>query len=66
MVEDAFQEPEKRVMVSRTFHIEKKQINPMKSSASALGISQSELVRRSINLFISGYRDSRRKNSKKR
>lgn len=48
----AFEGFQKREMKSRTFHLGADQIEPLKNTSRKMGISQSKVVRRSINLFI--------------
>jgi hypothetical protein len=65
MAFDAFQGLQKKEMTSRTFHLGKEQIGPLKFTANVMGISQSEVVRRSINLFIEELRRRQQKIEKK-
>ncbi len=53
---DVFRISRKKEMVARTFHLENEQLEPLQQVAGQMGISQSEMVRRSINLFIERYR----------
>jgi hypothetical protein len=49
---DAFEGTEKKQRISRTFHLEMGQIDPLMQASKVLGISQSEVVRRSIDYFL--------------
>jgi hypothetical protein len=64
MAYDAFKGAPKVEMKSRTFHLEKGQLEPLRSAAKAMGISQSEVVRRAINLFIDGLRRRQQRTAK--
>ena len=55
MKQNIFNAKPKNDMVSRTFHLDKEQLNPLLETSKELGISQSEVVRRSISLFIAEY-----------
>ncbi len=47
-----FKPSSKKEMVSRTFHIDVEQLDAMQKVSKKLGISQSEMVRRSIYHFV--------------
>jgi len=56
MKQNIFNAKPKNDMVSRTFHLDKEQLDPLLETSKDLGISQSEVVRRSISLFITEYK----------
>ncbi|MBI5637868.1 MAG: hypothetical protein HZA03_07860 [Nitrospinae bacterium] len=58
---EMFQGLRKKEMVARTFHLESEQLHPLRKVSEQLGLSQSEVVRRSINFFIDGYQRAARK-----
>lgn len=43
-------------MRSRTFHLHQDQLSPLKETAKKLGVSQSEIVRRAVSLFMDEYK----------
>ncbi len=47
-----FEKATKKDRISRTFHLETEQIVPLQQASKVMGVSQSEVVRRSINFFI--------------
>ena len=53
----------KTEMISRTFHLDINHIKHLKDISSKLGISQSELVRRSIAHFIDEFDDYQKQKS---
>jgi len=55
MHNNIFEATPKTDMVSRTFHLHHDQLKPLQKIAKDLGISQSEIVRRSISLFLLEY-----------
>ncbi|MFQ5432992.1 MAG: ribbon-helix-helix domain-containing protein [Nitrospinota bacterium] len=61
MSENTFEAQQKREMISRTFHLDSCQLEPLKKVSRELGISQSEMIRRSVTLFINEFK----KHSKK-
>lgn len=63
---EPFQGLRKKDMVARTFHLEVEQLQPLRKISDQMGLSQSEVVRRSINFFIAGYQRSAKKLAKKR
>lgn len=64
MVVNAFETEQRREMISRTFHLDIKQLEPLKKVSVELGISQSEAIRRSIALFIEEYKKHSKKKGK--
>jgi len=64
MVINTFEAEQRREMISRTFHLDIKQLAPLKKVSAELGISQSEAIRRSIALFIEEYKKHSQKTSK--
>ena len=52
MAKNTFAAEPKREMISRTFHLDIGQLEPLKRISQKLGISQSEMIRRSIELFM--------------
>ncbi|GMT43167.1 MAG: hypothetical protein IEMM0002_1578 [bacterium] len=56
MARNTFETEPRREMISRTFHIDMEQLEPLKKVSQELGISQSEAIRRSISLFIDEYK----------
>ncbi len=54
----------KKEMMARTFHLEMDQLQPLRDISEQMGVSQSEVVRRSINFFIEGYQRATRKRGK--
>ena len=52
MEHNTFEAQQKREMISRTFHLDIRQLEPLKKVSRELGISQSEMIRRSVTLFI--------------
>lgn len=64
MAINAFETEQRREMISRTFHLDIKQLVPLKKVSVELGISQSEAIRRSIALFIEEYKKHSQKNTK--
>lgn len=55
----------KKDMIARTFHLDAEQLPPLRKLSEQMGISQSEVVRRSISFFIDGYQRAARKQAKK-
>jgi metal-responsive CopG/Arc/MetJ family transcriptional regulator len=55
MKQNIFSAAPKTDMVSRTFHLHQEQLKPLQETAKELGVSQSEIVRRAISLFITEY-----------
>ncbi|MBI5178270.1 MAG: hypothetical protein HZA04_03320 [Nitrospinae bacterium] len=47
-----FEGGSRKERISRTFHLEMDQLEPLQQASQAMGVSQSEVVRRSINYFI--------------
>jgi len=62
----AFEGAQKRERISRTFHLEMGQIGPLQKAAKDMGVSQSEVVRRSLNFFIERLNRHMQKESKKK
>jgi len=62
MVNNTFEAQTKREMISRTFHLDSRQLEPLKKVSRELGISQSEMIRRSVALFIDEFKKHTRKN----
>ncbi len=56
---------QKKDMIARTFHLEADQLQPLRQISQQMGISQSEVVRRSINFFMEGYQRAARKQAQK-
>jgi len=48
----AFEGGSRKERISRTFHLEVDQLEPLQKASKTMGVSQSEVVRRSINFFI--------------
>ncbi len=61
---EPFAGPRKKEMMARTFHLETDQLQPLRKVSELMGVSQSEVVRRSINFFIEGYHRATRKQAK--
>lgn len=55
----------KKEMIARTFHLESDQLQPLRKLSEQMGISQSEVVRRSISFFIDGYQRAAKKKAMK-
>ena len=62
MEQNAFEAQQKKEMISRTFHLDSRQLEPLKNVSRELGISQSEMVRRSVTLFIDEFKKHTKKN----
>ena len=62
MEHNTFEARQKREMISRTFHLDSRQIEPLKKVSRELGISQSEIIRRSVTLFIDEFKKHSKKN----
>lgn len=62
MESNSFEAAKRREMVSRTFHLDVKQLEPLQKVSKQLEISQSELVRRSIEFFIDEFVKYNQKN----
>jgi hypothetical protein len=56
MMHNTFEAQPKREMISRTFHLDIQQLEPLKKVSRELGISQSEIIRRSVTLFIDEFK----------
>ncbi|MBI3794813.1 MAG: CopG family transcriptional regulator [Nitrospinae bacterium] len=56
----------KKAMKSSTFHLKVEQIKPLKEAAEALHVSQSEIVRQSINNFLEWFNRDQTSGEKKR
>ena len=61
MVHNTFETQTKREMISRTFHLDSRQLEPLKRVSRELGISQSEMIRRSVELFIEEFKKHTKK-----
>lgn len=55
----------KKEMIARTFHLESDQLQPLRKLSEQMGISQSEVVRRSISFFMDGYQRAAKKKATK-
>ena len=62
MVRSTFEAHQKKEMISRTFHLDIDQLEPLKKVSRELGISQSEIIRRSVSLFIDEFKKHTQKN----
>ncbi|MFQ5432993.1 MAG: ribbon-helix-helix domain-containing protein [Nitrospinota bacterium] len=62
MERNTFKAQQKREMISRTFHLDSRQLEPLKKVSRELGISQSEMIRRSVALFIDEFKKHSKKN----
>ena len=61
MGHNTFEAQQKREMISRTFHLDSSQLEPLKQVSRELGISQSETIRRSVTLFIEEFKKHTKK-----
>lgn len=57
MLVNKFEPSPKKDLIARTFHLETTLIKPMVQISKYLGISQSELVRRSIFSYINEFQE---------
>jgi hypothetical protein len=58
MLANKFEPSPKKDLIARTFHLETALIKPMRQVSEYLGISQSELVRRSIFFYIKEFQEN--------
>ncbi len=61
MEQNIFRVSTKKEMISRTFHLNSGQLESLQNVSKKLGISQSEMVRRSITFFTEEYAKQSRK-----
>ncbi len=55
MERNIFRASARKEMISRTFHLDSGQLESLQKVSKKLGISQSEMVRRSISYFTEEY-----------